>query len=373
MSENADSIWSLRPLDSWSPGGSRLDIFGPCSAESERQLAQAAEGLVALERPFVFRAGIWKPRTRPGSFEGLGVTALPWLKSIKERFNIPVITEVAKAEHVEACLEHDIDMLWIGARTTVNPFSVQEIADALNGVDIPILVKNPIHPDLSLWIGALERVMGAGIKSVAAIHRGFHYHDNRPYRNMPNWELPIELKRLHPKLPIICDISHIAGSPDLLHQVAQRALDLMMDGLHIEVHPDPQEALSDARQQINPDALEYLFKGLRVSRRAVNDPIFIAELEKLRSQIDEIDTRIVELLVERMKVVEEIGEQKRDKGVSIFQLKRWKAIIEHYMSQGSEEGLSGSFLREVVEAIHSESIDIQQRIMDGRMMDQSKS
>ena len=360
----AQSMEAVRPLDIWNPIEGPLNIFGPCSAESPEQMIETAEGLATTGIPFVFRAGIWKPRTRPGSFEGNGAQALPWLIEVKERFNIPVITEVATSEHVELCLKAGVDMLWIGARTTANPFSVQELADALKGVDIPVLVKNPIHPDLSLWIGALERIAGAGVRDLGAIHRGFHHYDNRPYRNRPDWEMPIELKGMFPVLPIVCDISHISGTPELLAMVAQRALDLNMDGLLIESHRSPKEALSDAQQQITPKELKVLYEGLRKADERILDAEFRDELAELRKEIDEIDMALIDLLADRMRIVQGIGIQKREKGVTIFQLERWRKILANYLQRGKEHGLSESFIRKLLEAIHLESIEIQQQVMD---------
>lgn len=323
-----------------------------------------ARQLVDTGMKFMFRAGVWKPRTRPGSFEGHGIEALKWMAEAKAEFGIPIITEVANAEHVQACLEHEVDGLWIGARTTVNPFSVQEIADALSGVDIPVMVKNPIHPDLSLWVGALERINRAGIKKLAAIHRGFHYHDNYPYRNLPNWELAIELKRMFRDLPIICDASHISGTPEIIPRVAQRAMDLHMDGLLIESHLDPSSALSDAKQQITPTQLKGLIQGLEIREPEIEDPLFTDELSRLRSKIDNIDEALTELLADRMGLVQQIGEQKRDRGVTIFQLERWAKIRENFEKWGQELGLQEDFIRRVVEAIHLESIEIQQKVMN---------
>jgi len=359
---------TIRTLKDWNPLAAPLNIFGPCSAESEEQVMETALGLKATGIPFIFRAGLWKPRTRPGSFEGNGATALPWLMRVKEELGIPVTTEVATAEHVEACLKAGVDVLWIGARSTANPFSIQELADALKGVDIPVLVKNPIHPDLSLWIGALERIAGAGIKSLGAIHRGFHHYDNRPYRNRPDWEMPIELKSRFPSLPIICDISHISGRPELLSMVAQRALDLNMDGLLIESHRSPEDALSDAQQQINPAQLGEIYKSLRVADEKILDKEFRDELVELRKEIDQIDISLVELLAERMRIVHGIGIQKREKGVTIFQLERWRQILENYIANGKKHGLSEGFIRKVLEAIHLESIEIQQVAMEEELI-----
>ncbi len=286
------------------------------------------------------------------------------MAEVKAELNIPITTEVANAEHVEACLKHGVDVLWIGARTTVNPFSVQEIAEALRGVDIPVMVKNPIHPDLSLWIGAMERLSDVGIHKLVAIHRGFHYHENFPYRNRPNWELAIELRRRFRELPIICDASHISGSPELIPRVAQKAMDLHMDGLLIESHIDPEVALSDAKQQIRPAELLALIAGLDIRAEKVSNPVFQSELEQLRRKIDHIDESLIALLAERMAMVEAIGEQKKEQHVTIFQVERWADIMDNYLEWGSELGLRPEFIRRILEAIHLESIDRQQEVMN---------
>jgi chorismate mutase len=355
----------IKAFNNWNPTGQRpMYIFGPCSAEYREQVWETAAQLKAGGIPFLLRAGIWKPRTRPGSFEGKGEEALQWLLEIKEEMGIPITTEVATAEHVDICLKYGVDVLWIGARTTVNPFSVQEIADALQGVDIPVMVKNPIHPDLSLWIGALERLNRAGIDKLAAIHRGFHYQDNYPYRNLPNWELAIELKRRYPELPIICDASHISGTPAIIPRVSQRAMNLYMDGLLIETHFKPEEALSDAKQQITPEHLFKIINALEIRKPSTGDVHFSDELQRLRTRIDNIDESLMELLSERMRMVEEIGIQKKDKNVAIFQLERWVEIIDNYQEWGSQLDLSQEFIRSLLEAIHLESIEIQQKVMN---------
>ena len=350
-----------KPLSSWNPLEGPLNIFGPCSAEGPEHMMLTAKGLVNTGIPFIFRAGLWKPRTRPGSFEGYGAKALPWLTEVKKELGVKITTEVATPEHVELCLKAGVDVLWIGARTTANPFSVQALADALKGLDIPVLVKNPIHADLGLWIGALERIAGSGITLLGAIHRGFHHYDNRPYRNCPDWELPIELKRQYPHLPIICDVSHISGHPDIIPMVAQRAMDLNMDGLLIESHIDPKVALSDAKQQVTPEELELIYNGLRRGQERIQDADFLEELEALRKQIDEIDVAMLDLLAERMNIVQGIGEQKREKGVTIFQLQRWRDVMENFLSRGGQKGLSKGFVKKILEAIHLESIEIQER------------
>ncbi|NNC82228.1 MAG: bifunctional 3-deoxy-7-phosphoheptulonate synthase/chorismate mutase type II [Flavobacteriales bacterium] len=368
------TIKDIYPFADWNPTGERpMLILGPCSAEYEEQLFTTAREIKELGRPFLLRAGIWKPRTRPGSFEGKGEEALQWLASVKEELQIPVTTEVANAEHVELCLKYGVDALWIGARTTVNPFSVQEIADALQGVDIPVFVKNPIHPDMGLWIGALERINRAGVNKLGAIHRGFHYQDNYPYRNLPNWELAIEMKTRLPELPIICDVSHIAGDPEIIPRVAQRAMDLYMDGLLIETHFRPEEALSDARQQVTPTHLSRILENLEIREPSTGDAHFTDEIQRLRARIDNIDESLMELLSERMKVVEEIGFKKKEQNVTIFQLERWLEIMENYMQWGSQLELRDEFIQRFLEALHLESIEIQQQVMNSQLdEDQSK-
>lgn len=354
----------ILPLDDWNPAAKPLYIFGPCSAENREQVMETARALVAGGRPFILRGGVWKPRTRPGSFEGRGEEALTWLSEAKAEFGVPITTEVANTEHVEACLKHGVDVLWIGARTTVNPFSVQEIAEALRGVDIPVFVKNPLHPDLGLWIGGLERLNRVGIKKLGAIHRGFHYHDNRPYRNQPDWELAIALKSEFRDLPIICDASHISGTPSLIPRVAQRAMDLQMNGLLIESHIDPTVALSDAKQQITPAQLHELMETLEIRQAQFSDPGDTQDLQRLRARIDGIDESLVSLLADRMDVVKEIGDKKKEHKVTIFQIDRWAKITANYQAWAAEQGLHPGFVKRVLEAIHLESIETQQRIME---------
>ncbi|HXC06786.1 MAG TPA: 3-deoxy-7-phosphoheptulonate synthase, partial [Bacteroidia bacterium] len=285
-----ETLLNIRPLSEWFPDFTRpLIISGPCGAESEEQVMQTARGLAALKQVRIFRAGIWKPRTRPNSFEGMGIQALPWLSQVKAETGMMTTVEVARAEHVEAALKHGIDILWVGARTTVNPFSVQEIAEALKGVDIPVMVKNPVHPDLQLWLGALERLNLAGINRLIGIHRGFYTTDKTHYRNIPRWELAIELQTLCPTLPMICDPSHICGRTDTLTVVAQKALDLNMGGLMIESHIHPEQALSDARQQITPETLGWLLNGLTIRQASSSNPEVTNKLDQFRKIIDEID------------------------------------------------------------------------------------
>lgn len=317
-----------------------------------------------MGRKVLFRAGIWKPRTRPGSFEGIGAIGLEWLKEVKETYGWQTTTEVANAEHVEACLKAGVDVLWIGARTTVNPFSVQEIADAVRGVDIPVMVKNPIHPDISLWIGALERVSGAGITKLGAIHRGFQHHNNHPYRNRPDWELAIELRRQFEDLPMICDVSHITGDPALIPSVAQRAMDLNMAGLLIETHVDPPNALSDAKQQVTPAQLAAIISELEVREAMTDDQAFKSDLRKYRERIDIIDDSLIRLLGERKSIVQEIGEHKKSRGVTPFQIKRWREIYARYAQVGAQVGLSQEFITRLGQLIQEYSIDLQEKIMN---------
>lgn len=339
-------------------------IAGPCSVESEEQVLSTVKQVAKNNQINVIRGGIWKPRTRPNSFEGVGEKALPWLKNAGKEVGLPVATEVAKAEHVEACLKNDIDILWLGARTTVNPFSVQEIADALKGVDIPVFVKNPITPDLNLWIGALERINAAGINKIGAIHRGFTSYNKNGYRNAPMWELPIDLKLRCPNLPILCDPSHIAGNRDLIGKVSQKALDLEMDGLMIESHIDPNNAKSDAEQQVSPTQLEQIISKLQIRKIEANNADFTNNLEQLRAIIDEVDEQIVEQFAKRMSVVEKIGEYKRDNDVIILQLERWEYILKNRTEIAEKAGLSTEFIKKLLDLVHQESIRIQTKVMN---------
>jgi len=346
----------ILPLEEWCNGGQQpLIISGPCSAETREQTLQTARELDAVSRVTVFRAGVWKPRTRPNSFEGKGEEALQWLQQVKEETRLKTAVEVAKPEHVELALKYGVDILWVGARTVVNPFSVQELADALRGVDIPVMVKNPMNPDLSLWIGALERINQAGINKLIAIHRGFDYFKKSPYRNTPMWELPIELKRKIPQLPIIVDPSHIAGKRELLFDVAQKALDLDMNGLMIESHYNPHQALTDAAQQITPKRLEEILDNLQVRRQKGNYD-FQHKLEEYRSEIDKLDAELIEILAQRFKIVDEIGEYKLNNNIAIFQLKRWSNILKDRLENGHSQGINRRFLKKILQLVHKESI-----------------
>ncbi|MGZ4118705.1 MAG: chorismate mutase, partial [Bacteroidia bacterium] len=341
-----------------------LLIAGPCSAESEEQMLSTAGQIAAFYPDSIFRAGIWKPRTRPGTFEGIGDIGLQWMKEVKQQTGLLTATEVATADHVEKCLKAGIDILWIGARTTVNPFSVQEIADALKGVDIPVFVKNPIYPDLQLWAGALERVNNAGITKIAAVHRGFHSYDNRPFRNSPKWELAIELKAACPELPIICDPSHIGGTPELIPYLAQKAMDMDMDGLMIETHRNPSVALSDAKQQITPFELKEIIRDLQIRTATIQNSDLQTKLDELRSVIHKLDNDLLELLAKRMAVSKQIGEYKRDNNVTILQVTHWKNLIGTSIANGYQLGLPKEFVKELYQLIHDESIRRQTDVMN---------
>lgn len=338
-------------------------IAGPCSAETEEQVLATAHALAA-QGIDLFRAGIWKPRTRPGAFEGVGKAGLRWLQRVKAETGLKVTTEVATRQHVIEVLDHGVDVLWIGARTTVNPFSVQELADALEGLDVPVLIKNPINADLKLWVGAIERIYQAGIRRIAAVHRGFSKYGEVKYRNVPLWQLPIELKILFPELQIICDHSHICGRRDLLHEVGQRALDLNFDGLMTEVHPTPDEAWSDAEQQVTPDSYRELMEELIVRRPAATEREVLVHLRDLRLQIDDLDEKIIDLLGARMAVAEQIAAYKRQNNVAIYQPERWREILENGLAKGISKGLSEEFISLMLKAIHQESINHQATVMN---------
>jgi chorismate mutase len=328
---------------------------GPCSAESQEQVLETAQALAGQGLSFL-RAGIWKPRTRPGSFEGVGLKGLAWMDQARSTTGLKIGTEVAEPSHVEACLEFDMDILWIGARTTTNPFSVQAIADALKGTDIPVLVKNPISADIGLWIGAIERLANAGITRVGAIHRGFSSTLEMRYRNAPNWKLPIELKRHCPTLPMICDPSHICGKADLIPALAQEAMDLLFDGLMIEVHPDPVNALSDAAQQLTPDQFCNLVNQLELPHEKSSNKEFTHRLSELREGIDDVDSQLLDLLGKRMDIVREMGGLKTKEHVSTLQPQRWEAIILDRVAKGLELELSEDFVLQLMQSIHEEAI-----------------
>lgn len=358
----------LQPLSTWvKTKNEPLLIAGPCSAETEDQLLATAHLLAKTGKVSVLRAGIWKPRTRPGEFEGIGSIGLTWLKRAKEETGLPTAVEVANAKHVEEALAAGVDILWVGARSTVNPFTVQEIADALKGVDIPVMVKNPVNPDLQLWVGALERFNNAGITKLAAIHRGFSSFEKTAFRNEPMWELAIQLKTLCPELPIINDPSHICGNRELIQYVAQKALDLDMQGLMIESHLDPSVAWTDAKQQLTPAALSELMELLTLRKPESKDKEFTDKLADLRTSIDKIDDQIIQKIAERMQVVQKIGEFKRDNGVTILQVNRWDQIMNKRSAFAKALKLDLNFTGKLLELIHSESIRKQTEIMNDKV------
>lgn len=334
-------------------------IAGPCSAETREQVMETAQQL-ASKGVKIFRAGIWKPRTKPGGFEGVGVEGLSWLKEVKQETGMYVSTEVATAKHVYEALKQNIDILWIGARTSANPFAVQEIADALQGVDIPVLIKNPVNPDLDLWIGALERIHNAGLKRLGAIHRGFSTYDKKIYRNLPQWHIPIELHRRLPNLPIFCDPSHIGGKRELIAPISQQAMDLNFDGLIIESHCNPDCALSDASQQITPDILDYILNILVIRKETQSTE----NLAELRRQIDDCDNSLIETLSKRMRISREIGLFKKEHDMTILQTGRYDEILAKRGAQGAECGMDAEFVKLVFEAIHEESIRQQMEILN---------
>lgn len=361
----------LQALNTWLESKSEpLLISGPCSAETEEQLLATAHLLAKTGKVSVLRAGIWKPRTRPGEFEGIGSIGLTWLKRAKEETGLPTAVEVATAKHVEEALAAGVDVLWVGARSTVNPFTVQEIADALKGVDVPVLVKNPVNPDLQLWIGALERINNAGITKLGAIHRGFSSFEKTAFRNEPMWELAIQLKTLAPELLIINDPSHICGNRELIQYVSQKALDLDMQGLMIESHIDPSVAWTDAKQQVTPAALSELINNLTLRKPEIKDKDFSDKLADLRENIDKIDDQIIQKIAERMQVVQKIGEYKRDNGVTILQVNRWDQIMNKRSSFASALKLDLNFTGKLLELIHSESIRKQTEIMNDKKVAQ---
>lgn len=338
-------------------------IAGPCSAESRGQVLQTAEHIAAIKKVKAFRAGVWKPRTRPGTFEGAGNAALPWLHEVQKTYGLPVTIEVAQPEHIEAALKHGINFFWIGARTTANPFSVQELAEALKGVNCSVMVKNPIHPDLQLWIGAIERVMHSGVQNIAAIHRGFHTSNKNTFRNTPMWQLPIELKVQFPQLALICDPSHICGRRDLIFDVAQNALDLGMNGLMIESHISPDKALSDKQQQLLPADLASLLGNLKVKEQSTANPGFNEQLNAIRKEIDGIDEQIVRLVKARLELVVKIAAEKKQKNVTAFQLERYISILKSRGDWAAGQELTRDFIEKLFQLIHEESIRTQIEIL----------
>lgn len=360
---NPVGVMDIKQVDS-SPAfthNAPIIIAGPCSVESEEQILATARALAEIPEVKMLRGGIWKPRTRPDAFEGMGERGLVWLREAKHETGLPILTEVATPEHVELAMKYDIDALWIGARTVVNPFSVQQLADALQGVDIPVFVKNPVSPDLKLWIGAFERFQKAGVSRLVAIHRGFAYYKESPYRNYPMWEIPIELTR-QLNVPLITDVSHICGNRELLLPTAQKALDLASDGLMIECHINPDEALTDAKQQITPEALKSLLAALTF--RSKQSCHVERDLAGWRGEIDDIDAELLQLLARRMEISAQIGEYKKQNNVTVVQMDRWKQVLDGLMATGQELGLSPILINKVFEAIHQASIDRQARIME---------
>ena len=351
----------LQPIATAEQVGRPIVIAGPCSAESEEQIMTTARALAEYGIK-IFRAGIWKPRTKPGGFEGIGEPGLEWLKRVKEETGMLVSTEVANKAHVEAALNAGIDMLWIGARTSANPFAVQEIANSLNGCDIPVMVKNPVNPDLELWIGAIERIYNAGIRRIAAIHRGFTVYGKHLYRNMPQWHIPIELHRRLPGLQIICDPSHMGGKRELIAPLSQQALDMGFDRLIIETHCDPDCALSDKSQQITPEVLNFILNTLVIRDNAQSTE----SLTLLRQQIDQIDNDLIEILAKRMRVSREIGQYKKDHSMQIVHTNRYDDILKSRVKLAEEMGMSGNFMKTVIEAIHEESVRQQIEVLNNR-------
>jgi len=339
-------------------------IAGPCSAETEEQVLATAHGLQQLGNVQLFRAGIWKPRTRPGAFEGVGTQGLQWLRRVKEETGLKVTTEVANAQHVYDCMKYGVDVLWIGARTTVNPFSVQDIADALEGADIPVIVKNPVNPDYKLWVGGIERLYKAGLRRIAAVHRGFSSYGDSKYRNVPRWQMAIDLKQEFPDLELICDISHICGRRDILAETAQKAFDLNFDGLMVEVHPTPDQAWSDAAQQITPAQFGAMIKNLVIRPTTSSDPDYLAQIENYRGELDDLDEEIITLISRRMHLVREIGAVKKVKNVSVLQPERFRALREALERRGAKNELSPEFIALFLEAIHQESISQQEHVMN---------
>ena len=346
---------------SWFDNSFPLILAGPCSIETEEQIIATAQALSKIPEVKMLRGGIWKPRTRPDAFEGRGEQGLVWLREAKQETGLPTATEVATPEHVELAMKYEVDALWIGARTVVNPFSVQQLADALRGADIPVFIKNPVSPDLNLWVGAFERFQKAGVKQLAAIHRGFSYYKESPYRNFPMWEIPIELtQRLN--VPLITDVSHICGNRELLQATAQKALDLATDGLMIECHIHPDEALTDANQQITPDELKQLLSNLTF--RSKQSCSVERDLAGLRGEIDDIDDELLQLLARRMEVSAQIGEYKKRNNVTVVQMDRWKKVLADHVAAGADMGLSPILINKVFEAIHQASIERQSDIME---------
>jgi len=352
-----------KDIESWfEKGENPLLIAGPCSAESEEQLRKSIFPI--LENTNFIRAGIWKPRTRPGNFEGAGEEGLKWLQNLRQERSFKIATEVATPEHVEISLKHQVDLLWIGARTTVNPFAVSELAESLNGIDIPVLVKNPIHPELALWKGAIERLTKAGIKKLGAIHRGFHAYQKTKYRNIPLWQIPLDLKSDFPDLPLLCDPSHIGGNRNMIFDISQRALDLNYDGLMIETHYDPDQALSDPKQQVTPNALLDIIGNLQIRKTEFSKPFNKEQLSVIREQIDQADHQLLEAIAKRLELVEQIGEFKQENNVAIFQISRWKEIFKSRQKWADEMDLDSKFIVDILRLLHQQSVKKQTEVFN---------
>ncbi len=355
----------INPIKAWLPHiDNPLLVSGPCSLETEKQALDTARLLAKDKRVFVYRGGVWKPRTRPGSFEGVGSIGLEWLKKVREETGLPVGTEVANAQHTEEALKAGLDVIWIGARSTASPFVVQEIADVIKGSDVAVMVKNPVNPDVQLWMGAIERIHQAGVRNIVAIHRGFTPFRETKYRNYPNWKTVIELRRTLPNLPIICDPSHIAGKREYLYEISQKAFDMGMEGLMLESHIDPSCALSDAAQQLTPADLGKLLDKLVIRYESANNPDFENRLDMLRNRIDAIDTELLEMLSSRVEIVKEIGKYKKDNNVTALQMSRWSQLMENRVKTGSSMNLDETFVKILFQLIHEDSVRMQTEIMD---------
>jgi len=358
----------IRPVREWLPQlNNPLLVAGPCSLETEEQTLETAKLLAKDHRVFVYRGGIWKPRTRPGSFEGVGTIGLKWVQKVKQETGLPVCTEVANAHHTGEALNHEIDVLWIGARSTASPFVVQEIADVLKGTDAVVMVKNPVNPDLQLWMGAIERVYRAGIRNIVAIHRGFTPFGETKYRNYPNWQIVIELKRLMPEVPVICDPSHISGKREYLFEIAQKAFDMGLEGLMLESHIDPTCALSDKEQQLTPADLAKLLDRLVIRHQSADNPQFENQLEMLRNRIDSLDNELLEVLSSRMDIVREIGKYKKENNVTALQINRWAHLMEDRVKLGQKLNLNKTFTQILFQLIHEDSVRMQTEIMDNHL------
>ena len=355
----------INPIKSWLPNiDNPLLIAGPCSLENEKQVMDTAKLLAKDKRVFVYRGGVWKPRTRPGSFEGVGSIGLKWLQQVREETGLPVGTEIANAQHTEEALKAGLDILWIGARSTASPFVVQEIADVVKGSNAVIMIKNPVNPDAQLWMGAVERIYQAGIKNIVAIHRGFTPFSETKYRNYPNWQTVIELRRMMPNLPIICDPSHIAGKREWLFEISQKAFDMGLEGLMLESHIDPSCALSDAAQQLTPADLAKLLDRLVIRHQNANNPDFENQLDVLRNRIDAIDAELLETLSSRVEIVKQIGKYKRDNNVTALQINRWTQLMENRVNLGKKLDLNETFVKILFQLIHEDSVRMQTEIMD---------